>query len=131
MNRAYNFGAGPATLPTSVLEIAQKELLDYQGSGISVIEASHRSKMYDDIHQSAINLVKKLYKLPDDFGVLFLQGGASTQFAMVPLNLYLGGKVEYANTGSWSKKAIKEAKIQGVNFDIVASSEDSNFDHIP
>jgi len=131
MNRAYNFGAGPATLPTSVLEIAQKELLDYQGSGISVIEASHRSKMYDDIHQSAINLVKKLYKLPDDFEVLFLQGGASTQFAMVPLNLYLGGKVEYANTGSWSKKAIKEAKIQGVNFDIVASSEDSNFDHIP
>ena len=131
MNRAYNFGAGPATLPTSVLEIAQKELLDYQGSGISIMEASHRSKMYDDVHQSAINLVKKLYKLPDDFEVLFLQGGASTQFAMVPLNLYQGGKVEYANTGSWSKKAIKEAKIQGINFDIVASSEDSNFDHIP
>jgi len=131
MKRAYNFGAGPATLPTSVLEIAQKELLDYKGSGISIMEASHRSKLYDDVHQTAIDLIKKLYKLPDDFEVLFLQGGASTQFAMVPLNLYQGGKVEYANTGSWSKKAIKEAKIQGINYEIVASSEDSNFDHIP
>jgi len=131
MKRAYNFGAGPATLPTSVLEIAQKELLDYQGSGISIMEASHRSKLYDDVHQKAIELIKKLYKLPEDFEVLFLQGGASTQFAMVPLNLYQGGKVEYANTGSWSKKAIKEANIQGIDFDITASSEDSNFDHIP
>ena len=131
MKRAYNFGAGPATLPTSVLEIAQKELLNYQDSGISIMEASHRSKLYDDVHQSAITLIKKLYKLPEDFEVLFLQGGASTQFAMVPLNLYQGGKVQYANTGSWSKKAIKEAKIQGIDFEIVASSEDSSFDHIP
>ncbi len=131
MKRAYNFGAGPSTLPTSVLEIAQKELLDYKDSGISIMEASHRSKLYDDVHQNAISLIRKLYKLPDDFEVLFLQGGASTQFAMVPLNLYQGGKVEYANTGSWSKKAIKETKIQGIDADIVASSEGSSFDHIP
>ncbi len=131
MKRAYNFGAGPSTLPTSVLEIAQRELLDYKGSGISIMEASHRSKLYDEVHQSAINLIKKLYKLPKDFEVLFLQGGASMQFAMVPMNLYLGGKVEFANTGAWSKKAIKEAKIQNINYEIVASSEESNFDHIP
>ncbi len=131
MKRAYNFGAGPSALPTEVLEIAQKELLDYQGSGISIMEASHRSKLYDDVHQNAIRLIKKLYKLPDDFDVLFLQGGASLQFAMVPMNLYQGGKAEYANTGAWSKKAIKEAEIQGLNFDVVASSSESGFDHIP
>ena len=131
MKRVYNFGAGPSTLPTSVLEIAQRELLDYRDSGISIMEASHRSKLYDEVHQSAIDLIKKLYKLPKDFEVLFLQGGASLQFAMVPMNLYFGGKVEFANTGAWSKKAIKEAEIQGVNFNIIASSEESNFDHIP
>ncbi len=131
MKRAYNFGAGPSALPTEVLEIAQKELLDYQGSGISIMEASHRSKLYDDVHQNAIALVKKLYNLPEDFDVLFLQGGASLQFAMVPLNLYTGGKAEYANTGAWSKKAIKEAEIQQIDFDIVASSSESGFDHIP
>ncbi|RUM68663.1 MAG: 3-phosphoserine/phosphohydroxythreonine transaminase [Sulfurospirillum sp.] len=131
MKRAYNFGAGPSALPTEVLEIAQKELLDYKGSGISIMEASHRSRLYDDVHQNAIGLVRKLYKLPDDFDVLFLQGGASLQFAMVPMNLYKGGKAEYANTGAWSKKAIKEAEIQGLNFDVVASSAESGFDHIP
>ena len=131
MKRAFNFGAGPSTIPTSVLETAQKELLDYRGSGLSIMEASHRSKLYDDVHQNAINLIKKLYKLPDDFEVLFLQGGASLQFAMVPMNLSQGGKVEYANTGSWSKKAIKEVKIQGIDHEIVASSEEGNFDHIP
>jgi len=131
LKRAYNFGAGPSALPTSVLEIAQKELLNYKDSGISIMESSHRAKLYDDVHQNAINLIKKLYKLPEDFEVLFMQGGASTQFALVPMNLYQGGKVEYANTGAWSKKAIKEAKIQGIDVDIVASSEDSNFDHIP
>jgi len=131
MKRAYNFGAGPSALPTEVLEIAQKELLDYQNSGISIMEASHRSKLYDDVHQSAISRIRKLYNLPDDFEVLFLQGGASLQFAMVPMNLYQGGKVEYANTGAWSKKAIKEAEIQGLNFEVVASSAESGFDHIP
>ena len=131
MKRAYNFGAGPSALPTEVLEIAQKELLNYKGSGISIMEASHRSKLYDDVHQNAIQLIRKLYKLPDDFDVLFLQGGASLEFAMVPMNLYQGGKAEYANTGAWSKKAIKEAEIQGLNFDVVASSSESGFDHIP
>ena len=131
MNRAYNFGAGPAVIFTEVLEIARDELLSFKGSGISIMEASHRSKMYEEVHNSAIDKIKKLYKLPDDFEVLFMQGGASTQFALVPMNLYLGGKVEYANTGSWSKKAIKEAKIQDIDFEIIASSEDSNFDHIP
>ena len=131
MKRAYNFGAGPSALPTSVLEIAQKELLNYHDSGISIMEASHRSKLYDDVHQNAIRLVRKLYKLPDDFDVLFLQGGASLQFAMVPMNLYMGGKAEYANTGAWSKKAIKEAEIQGINFEVVSSSSESGFDRIP
>jgi len=131
MNRAFNFGAGPATIPTEVLKIAQEELLDYQGSGISIMEASHRSKMYDEIHQSTIDKIKKLYNLPENFSVLLLQGGASMQFAMVPMNLYQGGKVQYANTGSWSKKAIKEAKIQNINFEIAASSEEQNFNHIP
>ena len=131
MKRTYNFGAGPAAIPTEVLEIAQKELLDYKGSGISIMEASHRSKLYDDVHESAIKNIRELYKLPDDFEVLFLQGGASMQFAMVPLNLCKGGKVQYANTGAWSKKAIKELDIQGVEYEIVASSQENNFDHIP
>ncbi len=131
MKRAYNFGAGPSALPTSVLEIAGKELLSFKDSGISIMEASHRSKLYDDVHQNAIKLVRKLYNLPDDFDVLFLQGGASLQFAMVPMNLYMGGKAEYANSGAWSKKAIKEAEIQGINFEVVASSSESGFDEIP
>ena len=131
MKRAYNFGAGPSALPTEVLEKAQSELLNYKDSGISIMEASHRSKLFDDVHQNAIGLVKKLYKLPNDFEVLFLQGGASLQFAMVPMNLYMGGKAEYANTGAWSKKAIKEAQIQGIDFEVVASSSESGFDHIP
>ncbi len=131
MKRAYNFGAGPSALPTSVLEIAGKELLNYHDSGISIMEASHRSKLYDDVHQNAIRLIRELYNLPDDFEVLFLQGGASLQFAVVPMNLYMGGKVQYVNTGTWSKKAIKEAKIQGIDVDIVTSSEESGFDSIP
>ncbi len=131
MKRTYNFGAGPAAIPTEVLEIAQRELLDYKESGISIMEASHRSKLYDDVHESAIKNIRELYRLPDDFEVLFLQGGASMQFAMVPLNLYQGGKVQYANTGAWSKKAIKELDIQGVEYQVIASSSDSNFDYIP
>jgi phosphoserine aminotransferase len=131
MNRAFNFGAGPSTIPTEILEEAQKELLDFKGSGISIMEASHRSKMYDEVHNGAIALMRELYEIPDDYEVMFLQGGASLQFAMVPMNLALGGKVQYANTGSWSKKAIKEAKIQDLNTEIVASSEETAFDRIP
>ncbi len=131
MKRAYNFGAGPSAIPTEVLEEAQKELLDYDGSGISIMEASHRSAMYDEVHNGAISLMRELYEIPDDYEVLFLQGGASLQFAMVPMNLGMGGKVQYANTGSWSKKAIKEAKVQDLNIEIVASSEETAFDRIP
>ena len=131
MKRAFNFGAGPSAIPTEVLEEAQKGLLDFNGSGISIMEASHRSKMYDEVHNGAISMMRELYKIPDDYEVMLLQGGASLQFAMVPMNLGMGGKVQYANTGSWSKKAIKEVKIQGLNLEIVASSEETSFDRIP
>lgn len=131
MKRAFNFGAGPSAIPTEVLEKAASELLDFQDSGISIMEASHRSKMYDEVHNGAVSLMRELYGIPDEFEVLFLQGGASLQFAMIPLNLSRGGKVQYVNTGSWSKKAIKEAQIQGLDVEIVASSEDTSFDRIP
>jgi phosphoserine aminotransferase len=131
MSRVYNFGAGPSTIPLEALEEAQRELVDYKGEGMSIMEASHRSKMYDDVHQEALSLVRELYKVPEDYDILFLQGGASTQFAMVPMNLSLGGKVEYADTGSWSSKAIKEAKILGLDTEIVASSKETSYDRIP
>lgn len=131
MSRVFNFGAGPAAIPLEVLEEAQKHLVDYHGEGLSIMEASHRSKMYDDVHNEALSLMRELYKIPEDYDILFLQGGASTQFAMVPLNLSLGGKVQYADTGSWSSKAIKEVKIQNLNLEVVASSKESNHNHIP
>jgi phosphoserine aminotransferase len=131
MKRAFNFGAGPAAIPTEVLEEAQKELLDFQGSGISIMESSHRAKLYENVHNEAISLMRELYEIPDEYEVLFLQGGASLQFAMIPMNFSKGGKVQYADTGSWSSKAIKEAKIQGLNVEVVASSKDTNYDRIP
>ena len=131
MNRAINFGAGPSAIPTSVLEEAQKHLLDFHGNGLSIMEASHRSKMYDDVHTEALTLMRELYKIPEDYDIMFLQGGASLQFAMIPMNLYKGGKVEFADTGTWSSKAIKEAKIQGVNYEVVASSKETTYNTIP
>ncbi len=131
MSRAFNFGAGPAAIPLEVLEEAQKNLVDFNGEGLSIMEASHRSKMYDDVHTEALSLMRELYEIPEDYDILLLQGGASLQFAMVPLNLSLGGKAAYADTGSWSSKAIKEAKIQNIDFDIVASSKESSHNHIP
>ncbi len=131
MKRVVNFNAGPSTLPLSVLEKAQRELIDFRGHGLSIMEASHRSKMYDEVHNGAIEKMRKLYAIPDDYAVLLLQGGASMQFAMVPMNLYKGGVIEFANTGAWSKKAIKEAEIQKCNVKVVAQSAGSNFDHIP
>ena len=129
--RVYNFYAGPATLPLSALKKAQKELLDFNGTGMSILEISHRSKEYAKTHEAASNLVKELMRLPDDYKVLWLQGGASTQFFMVPVNLQQKGKpMEYVNTGVWSKKAIKEAKFYG-DVTVVASSEDENFSYIP
>ncbi len=114
MARVFNFGAGPATLPLEVLEEAQRQLVDFQGSGISILEHSHRGKEYDAVHVEAVANLRKLMALPDDYDVLFLQGGASAQFAMVPLNLLPAGQAaDYIHTGSWAKKAISEAKIVG------------------
>ena len=120
--RAYNFGAGPAVLPEEVLAEAQRELLDYRGSGMSIMEQSHRGKDYDAIHQEAIDNVSKLLGLPDDYAVLLLQGGATGQFAMVPLNLLGPGQTaDYTNSGAWASKAIKEARILG-NVNVVADT---------
>jgi len=131
MNRIFNFGAGPSAIPLEVLEEAQKELVDYKGEGLSIMEASHRSKMYDEVHSEAISLIRELYKVPEDYDVLFLQGGASLQFAMIPMNLSLGGKAQYVDSGSWSSKAIKEAKIQGIDYEVIASSKDTTYNRIP
>lgn len=132
MKRAWNFGAGPSAIPTEVLETAQKELLDYQGHGLSIMESSHRAKMYDDVHNNAINLMRELYKIPENYDVLFMQGGASMQFPLIPMNLAKGGKLQYVDTGTWSSKAIKEAKMLfPENVEIVASSKESVFNHIP
>ena len=131
MKRVFNFYAGPATLPLPALKKAQEELLDFNGTGISILEISHRSKEYDQLHNQATNLVRELMNIPDDYKILWLQGGASTQFYMVPVNLYQNGMaMQYVNTGTWSKKAIKEAKLYG-DVEIVASSEDENFSYIP
>lgn len=127
----YNFGAGPSMLPHDVLLSAQKNLCDFEGNGLSIMEASHRSPLYENVHNQAISDIRKLYNVPEDFDVLFLQGGASLQFAMVPMNLYKGGVIEFADTGVWSTKAIKEAKILGYNYKIVATSKESGYDHIP
>jgi len=129
--RAYNFYAGPATLPLPALEKAKEELLDFKGTGMSLMEISHRSKQYAEVHAEASNLVKKLMGLSDEYKVLWLQGGASSQFYMVPANLQKdGGEMEYVNTGAWSKKAIKEGKFYG-DVNVVASSEDETFSFIP
>jgi phosphoserine aminotransferase len=129
--RVYNFYPGPATLPLPVLERARDEFLDFAGTGMSVLEISHRSKEYDKVHHEAMSLVKELMNLKDDRKVLWLQGGASAQFFMVPANLGLPGKkMQYVNTGAWSKKAIKEAGFYG-DVEVVASSEDTNFSYIP
>lgn len=112
--RCHNFNAGPAVLPTSVLEHAQSELLDYRGTGMSIMEHSHRGKAYMAVHQEAITNLRTLLRLPESYGVLLLQGGASEQFAMVPLNLRAPGQVaDYTHTGEWAKKAIGEAKLTG------------------
>ncbi|MCB5951201.1 3-phosphoserine/phosphohydroxythreonine transaminase [Enterococcus sp. BWT-B8] len=132
MKTIYNFSAGPAVLPKSVLEKAQSELVNYQNSGMSVMELSHRSSLFETIIQQAEALLRELMNIPDNYKVLFLQGGASLQFTMVPLNLAQNKKAIYVNTGSWSKKAISEAKkIGNVNVEVIASSEDKNFSYIP
>jgi phosphoserine aminotransferase len=132
MKTIYNFSAGPAVLPKSVLEKAQSQLVNYENSGMSVMELSHRSSLFDTIIQDAEALLRELMKIPDNYKVLFLQGGASLQFTMVPLNLAQNKKALYVNTGSWSKKAISEAqKLDNVTVEVIASSEDQNFTYIP
>ncbi len=122
MARVFNFGAGPAVLPEEVLEQAQKELLDFNGSGMSIMEHSHRGKEYDAVHQEAIANLSKLLNLPDTYSVLFIQGGASLQFAMVPVNLLgTGQTADYVDSGAWANKAIKEAKLVG-NVNVVANT---------
>ena len=132
VKRIHNFNAGPAALPLPVLEEIQGEFVDYKGSGMSITEVSHRSKWFDDVINEAGGRVRRLLGLGDDFKVLFIQGGASLQFCMIPMNLALAGKpVCYINTGTWSTKAIKEAEIQGKDVQVIASSEDKDFSYIP
>ncbi len=131
MERVYNFSAGPSILPEAVLKQASEEMLNYGGTGMSVMEMSHRSAAYQSIIDNAEASLRELLSIPDNYKVLFLQGGASTQFAMVALNLLNGsGKADYVNTGAWSKKAIAEAKKVG-EVNVVASSEDKTFSYIP
>lgn len=129
--RVYNFNPGPAVLPLPALKHAQEEFLDFAGTGMSILEVSHRSKEYDAVHHEAMALVKELLALPDNYHVLFLQGGASLQFAMVPMNLLGDGKsADYVITGSWAKLALKEAKIVGTAR-VAATSEPDGFTYIP
>ena len=131
MARVYNFSAGPSMLPEAVLEKAAAEMLDYEGSGQSVMEMSHRSKVYQSIIDTTEALLREIMNIPDNYKVLFLQGGASSQFAMVPMNLMTGsGKADYIITGQWAKKAYKEAARYGAAR-AVASSEDKTFSYIP
>ncbi len=131
MARVYNFSAGPAAIPQAVLEKAKNELLDFKGSGMSVMEISHRSKEFTEVLERAEANLRNLMAIPENYKVLFLQGGASSQFAMVPLNLFnRSKKADFINTGQWSKKAIAEAKRYGI-VRVVASSDDKIFNYIP
>lgn len=130
MARVYNFAAGPATLPLEVLEEAQKELLDYENSGMSVMEMSHRSKLYQQILAQAEQDLRTILSIPNNYQVLFLQGGGHLQFSMIPLNLMKNDKADYILSGHWSKKAYEEGKKYG-DCQIIASSEDVGFMRIP
>ena len=132
MSRVYNFSAGPSCLPEEVLQECAAEMLDYNGTGQSVMEMSHRSKAYEPIIQDAEAMVRKLMKVPENYKILFLQGGGSTQFAMVAQNLGIHtGKAAYIETGVWAKKAAAEAKHLGLEVDIIASSKDKGYSYIP
>jgi len=131
-NRMYNFNAGPAALPLRVLEEIKDSFINFNGSGMSITEVSHRSKWFDDVINDAVARTKRLLNLDEKFHVLFIQGGASMQFCMIPMNFLQDGKsADYVDTGTWSTKAIKEARIQGKKIQVVASSEDKNFSYIP
>jgi phosphoserine aminotransferase len=128
--RIYNFSAGPATLPLSVLERAAKELAEYGGAGMSVMEMSHRAQPYESIHNEAIDLLRELLQVPANYKILLLQGGASQQFAMIPMNLSKNGKAEFVLTGEWSTRAYKEA-ARVLDAKVLASSESEKFAMIP
>jgi phosphoserine aminotransferase len=130
MDKKYNFYAGPAILPQEVMKKAQEELLDFNGIGLSIMEISHRSKDFDAVITTAEAKIRSLLGVPENFTVLFLQGGASLQFGMIPMNLLIGKTADYVHTGAWAKKAIKEAKLFGA-VNIAGSSEDKNFSYIP
>ncbi len=130
MSRVYNFSAGPAVLPEEVLKEAADEMLDYKGTGMSVMEMSHRSKAFETIINEAEADLRKLMNIPDNYKVLFLQGGASQQFAMIPMNLMKNGVADYIVTGQWAKKAYQEASLYG-KANKIASSEDKTFSYIP
>lgn len=130
MSRVYNFSAGPAVLPEEVLREVADEMLDYNGTGMSVMEMSHRSKAYQQIIDEAEQDLRDLMNIPDNYKVLFLQGGASTQFAMIPMNLMKNGVADYIVTGQWAKKAYQEAQKYG-KANKIASSEDKTFSYIP
>ena len=129
-DRSYNFSAGPATMPVPVLEEIRDEMLNYRGSGMSVMEMSHRSKMFQQIYDEAEADLRKLMGIPANYKILFIQGGATLQFSMIPMNLLKNGVADYIVTGAWSKKAYKEAQKYG-DVKCVASSEDRNFSYLP
>ena len=128
--RTYNFSAGPATMPEAVLEEIRDEMMNYRGSGMCVMEMSHRSKMFQEIYDNAEADLRKLMGIPDNYKVLFIQGGATLQFSMIPLNLMKNGVADYIVTGAWSKKAFAEAKKFG-DVKCIATSEDKNYSYIP
>lgn len=130
MSRVYNFSAGPAVLPEEVLKEAAAEMLDYNGTGMSVMEMSHRSKAFEEIIQTAEKDIRDLMNIPDNYKVLFLQGGASQQFAMIPMNFMKNGVADYIITGQWAKKAWQEAQKYG-KANAIASSADKTFSYIP
>ena len=130
MSRVYNFSAGPAVLPEEVLREAAEEMLDYKGTGMSVMEMSHRSKAFEDIIHTAEADLRELLHIPDNYKVLFLQGGAHQQFAMIPMNLMKNKVADYIVTGQWAKKAWQEAQKYGTA-NKIASSEDKTFSYIP
>ncbi len=129
-NRSYNFSAGPATMPVPVLEQIRDEMMNYRGSGMCVMEMSHRSKVFQSIYDEAEADLRKLMNIPDNYKVLFIQGGATVQFSMIPMNLMKNGVADYIVTGAWSKKAFTEAKKFG-DVKCVATSEDRNYAYIP
>jgi phosphoserine aminotransferase len=129
--RAYNFNAGPSALPLEVLQTAQAELVDFKSTGMSVMELSHRSATFEEVHNNAIAKLRQLFEIPENYEVLFLQGGASLQFTMIPMNfLQEGKKASYIQTGAWSEKAFKEAKFFGTPVE-AASTKENNYKNIP